>query len=257
MTDRTNATLAHLCRHPIKSIGFEEIGSATLSPGRGLPFDRLWAVTHGNTAPPAREGGWAPKSQFVRGVAAPGLMAVTARLDEQGSRIELAHPEAGRLWVRPDDDTDATRLIEWLRPLWPAAKGAPDGIRRAAEGEGLFDTPQPYVSVLNLASLRALGASLGRELSIHRWRGNLWIDGLAPWAEFDLIGREMQIGEAVLRVDERITRCDATKANPETGLSDADTLSALEAGWGHRDLGVYCTVLHGGTVRPGDTVRVR
>ena len=29
------------------------------------------------------------------------------------------------------------------------------------------------------------------DLSIHRWRGNLWVDGWAPWAEFDWIGQDI------------------------------------------------------------------
>jgi uncharacterized protein YcbX len=110
--------------------------------------------------------------------------------------------------------------------------------------------------VLNLASNRALGQRLGRELSIHRWRGNIWLDGLAPWQEFELIGREIALGGAVLRVECRITRCRATMANPATGHFDADTLGALD-GLGHQDFGVYARVVQGGRVAPGDAAVLR
>ena len=53
---------------------------------------------------------------------------------------------------------------------------------------------------------------------------------------------------------ERITRCKATTVNPETGRIDADTLGALEAGWGHQDFGVYAEVISGGPVAVGDAV---
>ena len=53
-----------------------------------------------------------------------------------------------------------------------------------------------------------------------------------------------------------IARCKATTANPETGLCDADTLTALRQGWGHRDMGVYATVLSGGRIAQGDSVVV-
>jgi hypothetical protein len=94
---------------------------------------------------------------------------------------------------------------------------------------------------------------IGRPLSIHRWRGNVWIDGLAPWEEFDWVGRELRAGDAVLRVRERAERCLATTANPETGRRDADTLGALES-WGHRDFAVLAEVVRGGTLRRGDVV---
>ena len=39
---------------------------------------------------------------------------------------------------------------------------------------------------------------------------------------------------------------------PDSGKTDADTLSALEAAFGHQDFGVYATVIAGGMVATGD-----
>jgi uncharacterized protein YcbX len=89
---------------------------------------------------------------------------------------------------------------------------------------------------------------------MERFRGNLWLDGFEPWQEFDLVGRDLRIGGAILRVRERITRCKATTVDPSTGVSDADTLGALQAGWGHQDFGVYAEVVTGGAVAVGDPV---
>ena len=49
----------------------------------------------------------------------------------------------------------------------------------------------------------------------------------------------------------------ATTANPETGRRDAETLDALERGWGHQDFGVYAEVVAGGTVKVGDSFAAR
>jgi hypothetical protein len=46
----------------------------------------------------------------------------------------------------------------------------------------------------------------------------------------------------------------ATAVDPATGMRDADTLGGLEAGWGHRDFGVYAEVVAGGRVATGDAV---
>ena len=40
-------------------------------------------------------------------------------------------------------------------------------------------------------------------LAMERFRGNVWLDGLAPFAEFDLVGRDLRVGGATLRVRER------------------------------------------------------
>ena len=57
-----------------------------------------------------------------------------------------------------------------------------------------------------------------------------------------------------LRIEERITRCKATSANPETGRIDADTLGGLEAAFGHQDFGLYAVVTRGGAIATGDKV---
>lgn len=248
---RVTACLAHIWRHPIKAIGVEELGAVLLKAGRALPFDRHWAVAH-EAARLAEGGGWAPKINFLRGVSGPELMAITAQL-APGGTVSLRHPRAPDLSVNPDRADDAARLLAWLAPLWPADRPAPARVVRA-EGCAMTDKAEPFVSVLNLASNRALGATMGRDLSIRRWRGNLWIDGFKPWQEFDLIGQEISIGPARLRIDQSITRCKATTVNPDTGAVDGDTLQALRDGYGHQDFGVYATVVSGGTVTRGDRV---
>ena len=243
--------LAQIVRHPIKSVGFEALEEATLAPGLPLPGDRAWAVAHAAAAL-AAGGGWAPKLHFLRGVAGPELMAIRAETAPDG-RLTLTHPRAGSLSLDPE--TEGTALVDWLVPLWPETRPAPARLVRAP-ATGLADTPDPFLAILSLVSLRTLGQRMGRELSIHRFRGNLWLDGLAPWEEFDLIGRRLRIGGAVLEVRERIGRCKATTANPDTGRFDADTLGALELAYGHTDFGVYAEVVEGGPVRRGDPVEV-
>jgi uncharacterized protein YcbX len=177
-------------------------------------------------------------------------MAITSVLDEATATVTLHHPARGDIRFRPDDPTDVPRFLDWVRPLNPENRAQPAQIVTA--GRGITDSDFPSVAILSNASLADLSARMGQDLSPHRWRGNLWLDGAAPWAEFDWIGREIRIGQAVLRIEERITRCTATKVNPDSGKTDADTLSALEAAFGHQDFGVYATVVKGGDVALGD-----
>ena len=249
----TAPRLAHLCRHPIKSAGYEGLASVVLTPGQPLPWDRAWAVTHAGAGFDGAPDGWAAKLNFLRGWAEGRLMAVRATFDERSQTIELTHPDRPPLSARLPDDGAA--VVNWLRPLWPDTRPPLTGLVARRDGGALTDVPDPWVSVLNLASLRDLERSMGRDLSIHRWRGNLWLDGLAPWAEFDLIGREIAVGAVRLRIVEPITRCRATAANPDTGQTDCDTLGGLQTAQGHTDFGVYAEVIAGGTLRIGDEVR--
>ncbi len=249
------ARLAHICRHPIKSAGHEQVDRIALSPGRALPFDREWAVAHDAAKFGKDLTEWAPKMNFLRGVAGPELMAVSAVTDEAARTVTLHHPRSDRLTVAPDDPEDAARLIAWLRPLWPEGRPAPAFVTRVP-GQAMTDVPEPFLSILNIASNRALSARLGQDLSIHRWRGNLWLDGLEPFAELGLIGRSLRIGEAELKVARVITRCRATCVNPATGQEDADTLGALQATRGHQDFGIYAAVTRAGTITREDRMEI-
>jgi uncharacterized protein len=243
------ATLAHICRHPIKSHGRESLVSVLLSGGQGLPFDRHWAVAHDAAKLVA---GWNPCVNFARGAKASGLMAISARLDEATGTVTLTHPAKPDLTFQPDDADDLVRFLDWVRDLNPADRAQPVQIVKG--GIAMTDTDFPSVSIFGLASNSDLSARMGQDLSPNRWRGNLWLDGLAPWAEFDWVGRNVQIGGAVLHVQERIVRCKATSANPNTGQIDADTLGALQGGFGKQEFGVYARVISGGMVAIGDRV---
>lgn len=240
------ARLAHILRHPIKSVGREELEEVTLAPGAWLPFDRLWAITHEKSRV---SGGWEKGINFLRCVSDPGLMAITARLDEASGRITLRHPAAGEFAGRPDDPREARALVDWLRGIRAPDKPAPTGVYRAADAH-ISDMPDPWVSVASLASLKALSQRAGVTLSMHRFRCNLWLDGLAPWQEQEWIGRRLRVGDAVLEVREEITRCKATMANPATGRRDVDTLGLLNE-LGHQEFGVYAEVVSGGRIARG------
>lgn len=236
-------------RHPIKSHGREAMDRVTLSAGQTLPWDRVWAVAH--EASKADGDHWVPCANFSRVAKAPQLMAMTAELDESSETITLRHPQRPDLTMSPDRDGAA--FLEWVKPLMPADRAQSTRIVRARE-RGMTDSDFASVTLCNMSSHRAVEQKMGRALSIHRWRGNIWMDGLSPWEEFDWIDREVQIGSAVFKVRERTTRCAATTANPDSGIRDADTLAALDS-WGHRDFSVRAEVVRSGEIALGDIVR--
>ncbi len=238
--------VAHIFRHPIKSHGREELGEVALTAGATMPWDRTWAVAHEESK--ADGTTWAECANFSIGSKAPGLMAINARLDEASEVVTLTHPDRPAISLHPE--RDAAQLIDWARPLMPADRARSVRVVRVA-GRGMTDSDFPSVTVANLASHREVENRMGRELSVLRWRSNFWLDGLEPWEEFDLIGREFRLGDAVLRGVERTVRCKATTANPATGRRDADTLKALEEGWSHRDFSIRAEVVRGGKVAVG------
>jgi uncharacterized protein YcbX len=244
------ARVAHLWRHPIKSHGVESIPATEFTAGATMPWDRVWAIAHEAAKVTPGATGWAPCANFSRASKSPELIAIRAQVDEAAGTITLRHPRRDPISVDPDHPEDAARLIDWVGPLSNAERSRPAFVTRAPRG--MTDTDFPSVSILNLASLDALSERFDTPLAMDRFRGNIWLEDRDAWEEFNLLGRSFRIGGATFRISERITRCKATTVNPDTGVSDADTLAALEAGWGHQDLGVYAEVIAGGRVAVGD-----
>jgi uncharacterized protein YcbX len=242
--------ITRLLRYPLKSHGREDVASVDLDADQSMPWDRVWAVAH--NASKADGSVWAPCVNFSRVSKAPDLMAMTATLDEDTERLTLRHPKLPELTFHPDTEADA--FLDWVMPIVPQDRALPDRILRL-EHRGFTDSDFPSVTLCNMSSHRAVEQRLGRELSIHRWRGNIWFDGAAPWEEFDWIDKDLKIGEAILRPIERTDRCQATTTNPETGVRDADTLEALDT-WGHQDFSVRAKVIQGGRIAIDDTIEV-
>ncbi|MGR3756953.1 MAG: MOSC domain-containing protein [Tranquillimonas sp.] len=241
------AAVAQIWRHPVKGHGAEPVARTVLVAGATLPGDRVWAVAHEASA--ADGSSWAPCTNFSRGAKAPGLMAVGAMFDDGSGRLTLSHPDRPDLSLHPE--TEGDRLIDWARPLMPEGRAASARVIRVP-GRGMTDTDYPSVSILSLSSLEALSRLAGVPLDPRRFRGNVWLDGVAPWEEFTWIGRRLRLGQAVVELRERITRCRATMADPLTGRIDVDTLALLQTHFGHRDFGVYGVVIEGGSLSRGD-----
>lgn len=243
------ARVTDIWRHPIKSHGREALERVSLSAGQTMPWDRVWAVAHEKSD--ADGSIWVPCQHFSRVAKAPQLMAVTATLHEATETVTLRHPARPDLHFDPDRDGDV--FLDWIKPLMPENRAQSARIIRG-QARGMTDSDFASVTLCNMSSHRAVEQKLGHPLSIHRWRGNIWLDGLAPWEEFDWMDSEVQIGSVVFKVRERTDRCAATTTNPDTGIRDADTLAALQ-NWGHSDFSVRAEVVRSGDIALGDPVR--
>lgn len=243
----------HLYRYPVKGLTAEALEEVTLSPGQCLPHDRRFALAQGDAPLDPAAPAWLPKFHF-------GCLMKNARLALLHSAFD---PRTGQLAIRPPDgppllgdtrsEAGRAEIAAFLaRFLGPEARGTP----RFVEGQGhnFTDHAAKAVSIIGLSSLQALEAVAGQPLDPLRFRANVYVSGGLPWAEFSLVGQEIQLGSARLRVFKRIVRCAATEVNPETAARDANPPRDLRARFGHADLGVYAEVLEGGRVAVGDAL---
>lgn len=121
--------------------------------------------------------------------------------------------------------------------------------------------PEAAVSLISQASVADIARAGGVEqLDARRFRMLFEIEGVEPYAEESWIGRDVRIGDAVVRPHGNVGRCVVTTCDPDTALRDFDTLNVLAK---HRadvetseplPLGVVGEVVVPGRVRVGDAV---
>jgi uncharacterized protein len=216
-----------LWRYPVKSMAAERLEQAEVS-WHGLAGDRRWAFV--------REG--LVRSGFpwltIRERPAMGLY--------RPSFAEPGRPDASRTVVR----TPAGKELDVVDPALAAELG--DGVRVIKQDRGVFDTMP--LSLITTRAVAGVGALVGAELDVRRFRPNLLVAaaGDEAFPEDAWVGRVLRIGELQMRVDQRDKRCVMVNVDPETTERDPAILRAI-ARERQACLGVY-----GSTVRPGRVV---
>lgn len=246
------ARLAAIYRHPVKSLGEEALERVSVTAGQAMPWDRVWAVSHGRSEFNPLEPEWVESKSNVIQSTNPNLARITCAFSETTGKLSLAHPDLGEITVYPE--TDGERLTEWLAPIAAPSGPPPYRVIRVPGGQALTDFPDTHFAIGNLASLRALEEMAGRTLEHIRFRMNLWIDGAAPWEEFDWLDGEAKIGGLRFKIIDRVTRCSATNADPQTGTRTTDLTRDLYNRFKHMDFGVYAQALDSGELTVGDEV---
>lgn len=129
------------------------------------------------------------------------------------------------------------------------------GVRALKLDRGTFDAiPLSLITVQTVASL---GALIGAELDVLRFRPNLLVEavGDTPFPEEAWVGRTLGVRGLRIRVDRRDRRCVLVNVDPGTARRDPAILRAIA-----RDrqmcLGVYGATVQPGRIAVGDPVVV-
>jgi uncharacterized protein YcbX len=248
------ATIRTIYRYPVKGLSPELLAATTLSPGATVAGDRLYAIENGPSGFDPAKPGYLPKQRFLM------LMK-----NERLARLDTCFDDAAQVLAIREDGAEAARgdlrtpegraAIEGFFAAFCADElGGPPKVLTAPP-HSFSDVARKVVSIINLASVAAVGDMVGRPVDPLRFRGNLYVDGWPAWREFDLLGEDIAIGpQARAKVVKRIVRCAATNVEPGTGIRDLDIPKTLLRRLGHADCGVYAEVTAGGAIAPGDAV---
>jgi uncharacterized protein len=247
-----------LYRYPVKGLTPEPLNGARLTPGRCLPWDRAFALAQGDAALDPENPAWVKKSHFMCLARNAKVAGLKSRFDDATKRLTMATPEGRRLEADPFTPAGQDALTAFLTDYLGAearygANGKAPRFHHFPD-HSFCDHKTQVVSLIGLGSLAALEVAADTPRDKRRFRANIYIEDIEPWAEFAWMGRYIRVGETVMEVQESIDRCAATAVNPDTAERDANPVKELQQHFGHVELGVFATVVQGGEIKPDDEI---
>jgi uncharacterized protein YcbX len=245
--------VAALLRYPVKGLSAQPLAAVRLTRGQTIPYDRHYAIENGPSGFDPIAPSYLPKQRFLMLMRNERLATLRSEFDEATQTLAIVG--VNREAVRGDLRTpEGRQAIEGFFAAFAAdgLRGPPKVLQ--APGHSFSDVARKVISIINLASVAQIETLVGATVDPLRFRGNVHVADWPAWREFDLLGREIAIGSARLKVVKRIVRCAATEVDPHTGLRDLPIPRALMQAFGHADCGVYAEVVQSGEVSPGDAV---
>ena len=233
-------SVSALWRYPVSSMGGERLGRAPIT-GAGLEGDRIWGLLDADNeriASPGRE------KHFIQ----------VPRGHARFTGVGVAISADGLHWARPDDAAALaalSNLFGFMPVLKPFVPFGGEGFRPRYE--------HAPIHLITTAGMRSLERDMqGSVIDERRFRPNIvvdWPDGPDAMPEQGWIGREIRIGEVVLRGREPCGRCGFITLEQDGLPLDVELLRTVVKRYG-RHFGIYCDVLSTGEIRSGDAVGV-
>lgn len=244
--------IAQLNRFPVKGLSAEPLESVELVAGDGMPGDRLFGFARHDSGFDPDDPQPLPKDRFVVLMQVAALAGLQTVFRDQTQELEILDETRPRTFDMRDPEArkaaarflhDRLNLPDPEPPTFVSSFP-----HRFTDVSVVSPRMMSAISVLNLGSIRDLEKRLGVTIHPDRFRANVVIDGLSPYAELEAIGGSLKFGDVTLRILSRTQRCAATEVNPDTAERDLKIPYLLRKEFGHRDMGVYVEVATGGVL---------
>lgn len=240
---------------PVKALALTPISRAYLDKP-GIAGDRAFFIIDG-------------RGELFTQRELPALVQVRASYDVDRGELALTFPDGAAVRGVPEPAEPVTtgffdeRQVEgrvvaggWNEALSEFA-GQPLRLVKPGSRGTTFDGYP--LSMCSTASLEALARAAGvAAIDGRRFRQNIYIEGIAAHGEDEWLDGEVRVGQAIVRVKMRDSRCRVTTQSPDTGELDLNTLKIIASYRTDQpkevNFGVYCTVGQPGEAAIGDEV---
>lgn len=245
---------------PVKGLGLNHPDAVQVTEA-GIVGDRRYAIVD-------------ERGHVFNGKRCGALVQVRATLGDDPESLSLLFPDGQEVQAQVEigeavpsvfyGQARATTLVlgDFSRALSTFA-GEPVRLVRLPDGGGIDRVGSGSISLQSTASLQALERATGSaEMDARRFRMTFTVTGAGEHQEDEWLGRRVRIGDAVVVPEGNVGRCAVTRQNPDTGVSDIDTLGAIADYRANvptterLPFGIHARVIAPGRVAVGDPVTV-
>lgn len=250
------AHIESLYRYPVKGLSAESLDQLKLEIGKGVSFDRCWAIENGTEKFDPENPRFLPKRTFFQLALNEKLAQLSCQFIEKSETLVISHENTEVLRTDMNSVACGDEIEAFIADFMADdSRGNPRLV--SANGHHFTDIPEKAVSLVNLASVAEISRVAGKNISPLRFRANIYVDGLKPWEEMDWVGKTIHVdGAPVFEVFAITGRCPATQVNLDTGERDVAMLDVLGDNFGHTKCGVYMKVIGDVTIKPDCSIKV-
>ncbi len=258
MNDRgeNRATLNSLWRYPVKGLMAEELSEVQVREKACFPCDRIYAIENGPSPFDPKAPKFLPKVNFLCLMRNERLALLTTKFDDESHTLTILRQ--GRQVAKGDLRTSIGRnmIEQFMAAFMEKELKGPPRIQSAVD-HNFTDKEEKLVHIINLNSVTALGHIINQPLNPLRFRANIHIDGVEPWAERQWLGKTLQIGDVEIEVVSETSRCAAVNVDPDTGQRNQSLPSILNQQFGNDQFGLYGRIMKGGRLQKAADIELR
>ena len=249
---------------PVKSISFQSVQNCKIKKDIGIIGDRIFAFAKGldldevklfEKSPNERKGKW-------NNILTLKNSAVLNKYNFvfNNNKLTLFLKNKKLLSVEVDHNTNYQEISNKILELEKSFK--PPLALMKNEIFPFFDTSLSKkigftnsISLLNIQSIKDFEKKSNNTVEPSIFRGNIYIDGVKPWAEREWLGKVITINNINFKVEKNIPRCVAINLKPKTDDNSVDLLQLLKKTYNHFDMGIFLTALEDGEISVGNSIK--
>ncbi len=242
---------------PVKSLSFSPSKKLMIKKNIGIINDRIFAFTRIIGQTEAKDFEKNPIKRnlnfFLTLKNSPFLNKYNFEFKEEKISLLLNKKLIKKISI--SDNNNFKILSEELKKREKITKYYPYLIKN--KNFPFFDTmPQNSISLINVNSIKDFEEKINYKIHHARFRGNIYINNIQPWSEFNLINKKVLINNCLFKVLNKIPRCSATNLAPNADKADINLPRKLRDTYNHSDMGIYLKPLTDGVIKIGNEIKI-